>query len=228
MSTFKSEDDLRPSGSSETEVGSASLSEKLYAVVRGSNPSAALIYALAFAVCLGLIVVGYVATQPPAKVAMAPKPVSAAASPWKPIAERLLQAQQGEFPVVEGTVTISKSLEAADGEVRSLVGTVALSDTGARQIESGESWGVTGTNHDEFVMYVHNYLNEPISAMVIRLSDGSCAAYGAQTATSWISAYLGDPLAGTKQAIIHAALPTPYYLSTYCAVVYRIYSSNPT
>lgn len=177
-------------------------------------------------ICAALIAAGYLvlhATRKPAPEAKrAPPPPTA----WKPIAERVQQAAQGQFPVSEGILTVSLNPKSADGEIRSVVGTYALPDYGAAQLESGESWGVTGQNRDEFVMYVHNFLSAPLTAMIVRISEGSCAAYTPQTPATWASAYWADALQGGKEAIFHATLPSPHNLPSYCAVIYKAYTNN--
>jgi|SRR5579871_1652606 len=175
---------------------------------------------------LCLVAVGVSLLAPRQKTAIPHVAPAAGISVWKPIAERVEQAQQGQFATSEGILTFSKTLDAADGEIRSVVGTYSLPAYEAAQLESGESWGVTGVNHDEFVMYVHNFLDVPVTAMIVRISDGTCASFTPQTPARWASAYWADALAAGRQAVFHATLPESYNLPSYCAVIYRIYASR--
>jgi hypothetical protein len=140
----------------------------------------------------GAVLGGYLALRPEEKLPIKLKAVP----PWKSIAERMIQAEQGQFPTSDGTLTFSTGPAATDAEIRSVIGTFELPRYGAAQIESGESWGITGANRDEFVMYVHNFLNAPITAMVLRISEGTCDSFGPQSKTTWASAYWADALGG--------------------------------
>lgn len=190
----------------------------------GTHP---VLWGSAAAFLLILIVgAGYVVLRPAAKPNPAPKIAVASTEGWKPIADRVRQAVHGQFPVSEGIITISSSAHAAESEILSVVGTYALPDSGAAQIESGESWGVTGQNRDEFVMYVHNFLSAPLTAMIVRISEGSCASFNAQTQATWASAYWSDALPSGKEAVFHATLPTSHGEPSYCAIVYKVYSGR--
>ncbi len=234
MANLKSDDrDLRSAGSppAEPSAGAAAAWVKAIVSVRERilhprNRLIAVTALLTAIACAALIAGSYLAKHSAGNTIVERKVAPPASSVWKPIAERVQQAAQGRFPVSEGILTFSKSAQAADAEIRSVVGTYALPTYGAAQIESGESWGVTGANRDDFVMYVHNFLSAPITAMIVRISEGSCASYDAETAATWASAYLADALPGEKEAIFHATLPSPYNLPSYCAVVYRVYSSR--
>ena len=234
MAKFESEDkDLRsPSpagagpGRGENPAGIDTLLWQLQALCQRLNQPAVFVFGLIALISLTAFVAGYFALRPAEKIPAHPKPAAPAASPWKPIAERVVQAQLGQFPMDEGILTFSKSRAAADAEILSVVGTYALPDSGAARIESGESWGVTGANRDEFVMYVHNFVAAPLTAMALRISEGTCASFGPQSPTRWASAYWGNPLGGAKEAIIRATLPEPFTLTSYCAVIVRVYSSR--
>jgi hypothetical protein len=234
MAKFKSEDkDLRstaPVGTGSKAAALDALAARLQATGRRLNQPAVFVFGLIALFSLAAFVAGYFALRPAERMPVHAKPVVPAASPaasaWKPIAERVAQAQQGQFPMDEGILTFSKSMAAADAEIRSVVGTYALPDATAAQIENGESWGVTGVNRDELVMYVHNFAGVPLTAMTLRISEGSCASFGSQSPTRWVSAYWGNPLGGGKEAVIHATLPEPFTLTSYCAVVVRVYSSR--
>src|SRR6185295_5947959 len=133
----------------------------------------AIVFALIVLLSALAILAVYFMSRPPVKAPVAARqPVPIATAKWRPIAERMQQAQHGQFPIDEGILTFSKSFEESDAEVRSIIGTYALAGAGAAKIESGEAWGVTGVNRDEFVMYVHNFLTTPLSAMVLRISEG--------------------------------------------------------
>ncbi len=190
---------------------------------QGRNRSILAVFVLVSILCAVAIGVSMLEPRPKA---VTQNPDASAASAWKPIAERVRQSAQGQFPISEGTLTFSKTAAAADAEIRSVVGNYALPAYGAAQLESGESWGVSGLNHDEFLMYVHNFLDVPVSAMLVRISDGTCASFTPQTPVRWASAYWADVLQGDRQAVFHAALPESYNLASYCAVIDRIYSSH--
>jgi len=187
------------------------------------NRSILAIFVLVSILCAVAIGVSLLGPQP--KTAVQNRAVPSA-SAWKPIAERMQQAEQGQFAMSEGTLTFSNTAAAADAEIRSVVGNYALPPYGAAQLESGESWGVSGLNRDEFMMYVHNFLDVPVSAMLVRISDGTCASFTPQTPVRWASAYWPDDLPGGKEAVFHAALPQSYNLASYCAVIARIYASR--
>jgi hypothetical protein len=223
MASFNSEDGRASVSRSESDGESLIL--RLSAVLHRRSRPAVIVYALASIVGVGAVLGGYLALRPEEKPPVKLKAVPAA-SPWKAISERMIQAEQGQFPINEGILTFSTGPAASDAEIRSVVGTFELPRYGAAQIESGESWGITAANRDEFVMYVHNFLNAPITAMVLRISEGTCDSFGPQSKTTWASAYWADALGGGKEAIFQATLPVSYNLPSYCAVIYRVYSSR--
>ena len=192
-------------------------------MAEGWNRSILFVFALVSILCAVAIGISYFAPRPKTAIQ---NPAVPSTSVWKPIAERVQQAERGEFPISEGTLTFSKTSAAADMEVRSVVGNYALPTYAAAQLESGESWGVSGLNRDEFMMYVHNFLNASVSAMLVRISDGTCASFTPQTPARWASAYWSDDLPGGKEAVFQATLPQSYNLESYCAVIVRIYSSH--
>jgi len=195
-------------------------------VIQRWNHPVIIILGLLLIVGTGAIVGFYLASHPKETIPIGENSVPAATSPWKPIAERMQQAERGQFPIDDGILTVSASVDASDSEIRSVIGTFELPRYGAAQIESGESWGVTGTNRDQLVMYVRNFLDVPVTAMLLRISEGSCASFGPQSRTVWASAYWADALRAGKAAVFRATLPEPYGLPSYCAVVLRIYSSR--